>query len=47
MLDPSVSVEESINRADIALYAAKQAGRNQSCVWDPSMAPIRESVAAL
>jgi len=36
-LDPDVSVEESINRADMALYAAKTSGRNSSCVWDPSM----------
>jgi diguanylate cyclase (GGDEF)-like protein len=36
-LDPDVSVEESINRADMALYAAKTSGRNRSCVWDPSM----------
>jgi len=37
MLDPVVSVEESINRVDIALYAAKRAGRNQSCIWDSTM----------
>ncbi|MBI5593251.1 MAG: diguanylate cyclase [Deltaproteobacteria bacterium] len=36
-LDPDVSVEESINRADMALYAAKTSGRNCACVWDPSM----------
>ncbi|MFA5352893.1 MAG: diguanylate cyclase [Thermodesulfovibrionales bacterium] len=37
LLDPDVSVEESIDRADKALYAAKQAGRNRSLIWDPSM----------
>lgn len=37
-LDPDVSVEESINRADMALYSAKTSGRNRSCIWDPSMA---------
>lgn len=36
-LDPEVSVEESINRADMALYAAKTSGRKSSCVWNPSM----------
>ena len=44
MLDPLVSVEESINRADIALYAAKKKGRNRGCVWDSSMIPTRDSV---
>lgn len=36
-LEPDVSVEQSIERADKALYAAKTAGRNCSVVWDPSM----------
>jgi diguanylate cyclase len=36
-LDPDVSVEESINRADMALFAAKTSGGNSSCVWAPSM----------
>jgi diguanylate cyclase (GGDEF)-like protein len=35
LLDADVPVEESIARADKALYDAKSAGRNQSCVWRP------------
>lgn len=38
LLDPDVSVEESIDRADKALYAAKSSGRNRTLVWDASMA---------
>lgn len=38
LLDPAVSTEESIERADKALYAAKSAGRNRVMVWDSSMA---------
>jgi diguanylate cyclase len=38
LLDPGVSIEESIDRADKAMYAAKAGGRNCVCVWDPSMA---------
>lgn len=37
MLDPVVSVEQSIDRADKAMYAAKTAGRNCTRAWDPSM----------
>lgn len=41
MVDPVLNVEESINRADIALYYAKKAGRNCSCTWDSTMTAIR------
>ena len=37
MLEPDVSVEESIDRADKALMVAKVAGRNRACSWDPAV----------
>jgi len=36
-LDPEVTVEESIERADQALLLAKTAGRNRAISWDPSI----------
>lgn len=37
LLDPDAPVAESIDRADLATYAAKERGRNQTVIWDPSM----------
>jgi len=37
LLDPEVSVEDSIERADQALLVAKAAGRNRAISWDPSV----------
>ena len=37
VLEAEVSVEDSINRADHAMYAAKAAGRNCSRIWTPEM----------
>lgn len=38
-LDPDVPVEQSIDRADKAMYAAKAQGRDRVVVWDSSMDP--------
>ena len=37
LLDPEVSVEDSIERADQALLLAKTAGRNRAISWDESV----------
>ncbi|MCA9285634.1 MAG: diguanylate cyclase [Phycisphaerales bacterium] len=37
LLDPDLPVEQSIDRADKALYTAKTAGRNRTITWDASM----------
>ena len=37
LLDPEVTVEDSIERADQALLLAKTAGRNRAISWDPSV----------
>lgn len=41
LLDPDAPVEQSIERADKALYAAKALGRNRAIVWDVSMGRAR------
>jgi PleD family two-component response regulator len=37
LLDAAVPVEESIDRADKALYVAKTTGRDRTTIWDASM----------
>lgn len=38
MLEPELTVEHAIARADKALYAAKRNGRNQTVVWNDNLA---------
>ena len=37
LLDLDVSVEQTVERADRALYAAKSSGRNCTRIWDSSL----------
>jgi diguanylate cyclase len=37
LLDPEISIEESIDRADRALLLAKAAGRDRAVSWDPGI----------
>jgi diguanylate cyclase len=37
LLDPAISIEESIDRADKALLMAKAAGRDRAVSWDPGI----------
>ena len=37
LLDPDIPVEQSIDHADQALYAAKARGRNRTIIWDAGM----------
>jgi diguanylate cyclase len=37
LLDPDIPVEQSIDRADKALYVGKAMGRNRTVTWDASM----------
>lgn len=44
-LDPNLPVEESVDRADKALYAAKRNGGNRTVIWDSSMAAANSGLA--
>lgn len=40
LLDPDIPVEQSIDRADKALYIAKARGRNRGAIWSASLETI-------
>jgi PleD family two-component response regulator len=40
LLDATMAVEQSIDRADKALYVAKATGRNRTVIWDASMSAL-------
>ncbi|MCU0975143.1 MAG: diguanylate cyclase [Steroidobacteraceae bacterium] len=44
LLDPPLSVEECIDRADQALLMAKAAGRNRSCCWEQAADPAADEL---
>ncbi len=39
-LDADYSVEQSLDNADQALYAAKSAGRNRAHLWNSTVRPV-------
>jgi diguanylate cyclase (GGDEF)-like protein len=41
LIDPDVSVEEAVERADTALLTAKSAGRNRTVTWNPEITTSR------
>jgi diguanylate cyclase len=45
LLDPDLPVEQSIDRADKALYAGKARGRNCTVSWDPAMSELAHAPA--